>query len=57
MVPVEVVPDLTVVDDEDRPGVMRVRRVGVLVKLGVQHLADAGHRRPPGPNLLRRNRT
>jgi hypothetical protein len=52
-VPVEVVPDLTVVDDEDRPGVMRVRRVGMLVKLGVQHLADARHRRPPGLNLLR----
>ena len=56
MVPVEVVPDLTVVDDEDRPGVMRVRRVGVLVKLGVQHLADAGYRRPPRPNSLRRQR-
>ena len=57
MLAIEVVADLAVVDDEDRPGVVRMRRVGVLVKLGVQHLADAGHRRPPGPNLLRRNRT
>jgi hypothetical protein len=47
---VEVVSNLTVVDDEDRPRVMRVRRIRVLVKLSVEHLADAGHRRPPGPN-------
>jgi hypothetical protein len=57
MLTIEVIADLAVVDDEDRPGVVRVRRVGMLVKLGVQHLADAGYRRPPGPNLLRRNRT
>ena len=55
MVPVEVVADLTVVDDEDRPRVVRVRRVGVVVKLGVQHLADAGYRRPPRPNSLGRH--
>ena len=52
MVPVEVVSDLTVIDDEDRPRVMRVGRVGVVLKLGVQHLADAGYRRPPRPNSL-----
>jgi hypothetical protein len=57
MVTVEVVSDLAVIDHEDRPRVVRVRRVRMVVKLGVQHLADPRHRRPPGTNSLGRDST
>ncbi len=40
--PVEVVADGPLVDHEQRPDVVRVRRVGVLGERRVQHLADPG---------------
>jgi hypothetical protein len=48
MVPVEVVPDLPFVDHEHVPRVMRMRRVRMLVKLGMQDLGDPRYRRLPG---------
>jgi threonine/homoserine/homoserine lactone efflux protein len=50
---IEVVPNGAVIHDEQRPGAVRVGRVGVAGVPGVKDLADAGHRRPPGPDLVR----
>jgi len=57
VVPVKVVPDLPFVDDEHVPRVVGMRRIRVLVELGVQHLADPRHRRPPGVDSLSRQST
>jgi hypothetical protein len=48
LVPTEVVADCAVVDDEQRPDVVGVRRVCMLGEPGVQDLTDARHRRLPG---------
>ena len=47
---VQVVTDPAVVDDEHRPGVVHVRRVGVVDEAGVEDLVDARDRRLPGPD-------
>ncbi len=47
VVAVEVVADDAVVDDEQGPRVVGVRRVGVVVPVGVEHLGDAGDGRTP----------
>ena len=44
---VQVVADRAVVDDEDRPGFVAVRRIGVTDEAGVEHLADPRHLRRP----------
>lgn len=44
---VQVVADRTVVDDEDRPGLMAVRGIGVVHQTGVEHFADPRHARCP----------
>ncbi len=49
---VEVVADRPVVHDQQRPGVVGVGRVDVLGEAGVEHLADPGHGRLPGPDLV-----
>lgn len=46
----EVVPDRAVIHDEQRPGVMRVRRVRVLPDRGVKDLADPRNARVPCPD-------
>lgn len=46
--PVQLVADRSVVDDEDRPDVVRVRRVGVRRECGVEDLTHSGQRRLPG---------
>jgi threonine/homoserine/homoserine lactone efflux protein len=45
---IEVVPDRPVVDDEDRPDVVRVGWVGVRRERGVEDLTHPGERRLPG---------
>jgi threonine/homoserine/homoserine lactone efflux protein len=54
MTPVEVIADLSLVDDEERPGVVGVGWIGVLEELGVEDLSDAGYGRPPRANVLTR---
>ena len=49
LVAVEVVADRALVDDQQRPGVVRVHRVGVVGEPGVEDLDDARHRRAPRP--------
>jgi hypothetical protein len=44
---VQVISDRAVVDDEHRPSLVAVRRVGVIDQASVQHLADPWHRRRP----------
>ena len=53
---VQVVADRAVVDDEQRPRVVGVRRVGVVGEPRVEHLADARDRRLPGPDRAARRR-
>ena len=48
----EVVTDRALVDDEHRPRVVRVRRVGMVDEPRVEHLVDAGNRRLPSANPL-----
>src|SRR5580700_4752072 len=48
LVAVQVVPDLPVVDDQQRPGLVRVHRVDMAGHARVEDLDDAGNRRPPG---------
>jgi hypothetical protein len=48
LVPVQVVADRAVVDQQDGPGVVGVHRVRVLTEPGVQDLGDPVQRRPPG---------
>jgi threonine/homoserine/homoserine lactone efflux protein len=48
--PAELVLDPAGVDDEHRPRVVGVRRIGVVRELGVEDLADAGDERGPGPD-------
>ena len=50
LVPAEVVAHGAVVDDEQRPHVVRVGRVRVRREARVQHLADTRDRRLPGPD-------
>jgi hypothetical protein len=54
LVAVEVVSDGAVVDDQQGPGVVGVRRVGVLGEPGVEHLGDPRDRRAPGADVLGR---
>ncbi len=51
LVPVQVVPYGAGVDDEQRPGVVDVHRVGVLGVVGVEDLDDAGDAGPPGGDV------
>jgi mannose-6-phosphate isomerase-like protein (cupin superfamily) len=44
---VQVVADRAAIDDEDRPGFVAVRRIGVIDQVGVEHLADSRHPRCP----------
>jgi threonine/homoserine/homoserine lactone efflux protein len=53
---VELVDDCPVVDDEDRPDVVRVRRVGVRRERRVEDLPDPGDRRLPGADHARSGR-
>jgi hypothetical protein len=50
----EVVRDRSLVDREDGPGVVRVRRVGVVDEPGVEDLVDPGHFGLPRAHPLRR---
>jgi threonine/homoserine/homoserine lactone efflux protein len=52
--PLEVVGDRSLVDREDGPGVVRVRRVGVVDEPGVEDLVDPGHLGLPRANPLHR---
>jgi hypothetical protein len=51
---VEVETDAAVVDDQHRPHVVHVHRIGVVDEPGVQHLADALDGGPPCPHSLGR---
>jgi threonine/homoserine/homoserine lactone efflux protein len=46
--PIEVIADRAVVDDEQRPGVVGVWWIGMIGEPGVEHLSDAGNRGLPG---------
>lgn len=48
----QAVANLAAVDDEYRPGVVAVKRVGVVVEAGVKDLRHPGQSRPPRPNLV-----
>src|SRR5262249_28383214 len=50
---IEVVTNGAVINDEQRPGAMRVGGVGVTGESGVKDLADTGHRRRPRPDSVR----
>lgn len=52
VVALEPVADRPLVDQEHRPGVVGVGRVGVVDEPGVEHLALPVERGPPGPDLL-----
>lgn len=47
VVPVEIVGHGTVVDEQDRPRVMRMSRVGMMLETGVEDLLHQGHLRVP----------
>lgn len=51
LVPVQVVPYGPVVDDEQRPGLVHVHRIGVLGEVGVEDLHDTRNARAPGGDL------
>jgi hypothetical protein len=48
----QVVPDPAVVHDEHRPGVVDVRRIGVVHEAGMEDLVHARDHRFPGPDPL-----
>ena len=51
--PVEVKTNPTVINHEKRPAVVHMGWVSMLDELSVKHLANPGHRWPPGTNHLR----
>jgi hypothetical protein len=48
----QLVPDQTIVDEQDRPGVMRMSGIHVITPLGMKHLRDARDPRSPRTHLI-----